>query len=244
MFLHVAVVDNYFAWSQGVSIVRKPLRIVCFYSPGLSSPLDGQDLKFLKNQKSFGSHDLQSQKVINTLKRVTFGLEDNDINHEETVAEEEEEKEEEGTSLDRPATVGNEWKLHTFPRLSSPRTSPLPSVKVRVPSSSPRTSPLPGVKGRRFTEGAETTGDWTKSRWRRTAVIRRRSQGHSVSSDSPTEKMVRPFSLAAFLLPPLNLSICFTDSSSFLPTFLLSLSCTAVAVTKPSLQLTQMRYTQ
>lgn len=227
MFLHVAVVDNYFAWPQGVSIVRKPLLIVYFYLPGLSSPLDGQDLKFLKNQKSFGSHDLQSQKVINTLKRVTFGLEDNDINHEETVAEEEEEKEEEGTSLDRPATVSNEWKLHTFPRLSSPRTSPLPSVKVRVPSSSPRTSPLPGVRERRFTEGAEMTGDWTKSRWRRTAVIRRRSQGHSVSSDSPTEKMVRPFSLALSFLPR-----CISSTSSqsfyllhrfiFLPSFSLS----------------------
>ena len=201
---------------------------MCFYSPGLSSSLDEQDLKFLKNQKSFGSHDLQSQKVINTLKRVTFGLEDNDINHEETVAEEEEEEEEEGTSLDRPAMVGNDWKMHTFPRLSprtSPCTSPLPSVKVRAPSSSPRTSPLPGVRARRFTEGAEMTGDWTKSRWRRTAVIRRRSQGHSVSSDSPTEKMVRPLSLAAFCLPPFNLSICFTDSV-FLPSLSLSLSAT------------------
>ena len=185
---------------------------MCFYSPGLSSSLDEQDLKFLKNQKSFGSHDLQSQKVINTLKRVTFGLEDNDINHEETVAEEEEEEEEEGTSLDRPAMVGNEWKMHTFPRLSprtSPCTSPLPSVKVRAPSSSPRTSPLPGVRARRFTEGAEMTGDWTKSRWRRTAVIRRRSQGHSVSSDSPTEKMVRPRSLALSFLPHCFLSTFF-----------------------------------
>ena len=163
--------------------------MVLFYSPGLSSSLDEQDLKFLKNQKSFGSHDLQSQKVISALKRVTFGLENSDANQEEAVAEEEE-GEGEGTSLDRPAVLGEERKLHTLPRLS-PRTSPLPSVRVRAPSGSPRVSPLPV---RRNTEGAEMAGNWTKSRWRRTAVIRRRSQGHSVSSDSPTEKMVRTHS--------------------------------------------------
>ena len=52
----------------------------------------------MKQQTAFGSHDLQSQAVISTLKKVTFGLQKRTGGREK----EEEEEEEESSSLDAP----------------------------------------------------------------------------------------------------------------------------------------------
>jgi len=123
--------------------------------------------------------------VIGLLKRMTFGPTDEELAQGE---------EDEVTSLDRPVeTVEAEkqGELHSSASLPhlSPRNSPLPPRR-----SYTETSVLPDTSQNAVNGGSQEEVK-PKQRWRRKGVIRKRSQGGrsvSVSSESPSEKMVCP----------------------------------------------------
>ena len=141
------------------------------------------------------SHDHHMSQVISNLKKVTFGIGPQEPIDEDTL-----------TSLDKPGRPARQDGASRIQVSTLDRVSPRQS-----PRGKRRHTDVGDVSRVRFErtengEGNENGGrsDWTKSRWRRHAVIRRRvGRSGSVTSEgtdrseSPSEKMVRCSKIAS-----------------------------------------------